>query len=475
MPRENVVLIVVDDAIGDMWSKMTYLDSLPDGRWAKFPNAVVNYPLCGPSRLTLWTGRYNHHLDGMYWHGEPGDTAVTGTLAHWDNTVGPTHMFPEWIRKAGYHNACIGKYLNIYPWSRGDAYIPAGWHEWKVWLDDVGLGGAHATHDGPTHFDYVMNVNGTTTSFGSADTWTTTGADASGRVATTDYDTDRLSSMAMKFLDTAREPWYIHSGQHAVKIDAGNVGRAARHAGVAYTTEHSPSFNEADISDKPAWLRGHKPTVGDSAQVTDWDNEQKNKWRSALAIDEFIRDLITKLKALGSFDRTCIIVMTENSNHTGQHRLDKKGLPYEQTITTPIYVRHPSIPLANMTSNALVSTIDICPTIADIAQTRASRPMDGMSILPLLDGRITAAQWRQTALFSWINNTSVNSAIPSYEGVRTLTHKYVEVAALSPNPAETELYDLAGDPDELTNRTNDSALAATKADLANRLAVFRST
>lgn len=466
------MLIVVDDAILDMWVKMTYLDSLPDGRWAKFSNCVVNYPLCGPSRLTLWTGRYNHHLDGMYHHGDANEAAVAGTLAHWDNTVGPEHMLPRWLQKAGYHNACIGKYLNVYPWGRGDLYEPVGWHDWKVWLDDSALGGPHAAHTGPLHFGYYMNVNGTVTPLGSTDTWTTSGPDASGRQAATDYSTDRISSQVVKFLETATEPWYTHIGLHAVKIDAGDIGRAARHAGAVMPTDHSPAFNEADFTDKPAWLRAYKPTVGDAAQVTEWDNDQKNKRRSALAIDELIRDLITALKARSMFERTCIMVVSENSNHTGQHRLDKKGLPYEQSITTPMYVRHPSIPVGNMTSNALVSTIDVCPTMLDIAQTRASRPMDGMSMMPLLDGRISGANWRDAALFSWRNNPSVTSAIPSYRGVRTATHKFIESEAVGAHPAETELYDLAADPDELVNLTNDPALASVKAVLTAKLTVL---
>ncbi len=490
MARENVVLIIVDDALLDIWARMTYLDSLPDGHWVKFSRAVVNYPVCAISRANIFTGRRRSNLganppsDSPYYHGGPADSSVVGTMAHWDANLGGEHMMPRWLQNAGYFTACYGKYLNIYPWNKGDSYIPIGWNDWKVWLDDSGLGGSHANHNGPGFLDYYMNINGAESHLSSADSWTSVGADDTGRQISTDYSTDRINSMINKFLTSyLKQPFYLHIGLFAVKQphagSADPLGSAQRHRATPYTPERPPSFNEADISDKSGWLNTYKPTQANLAQETAWDDDQMERWRTALAIDELVRDLITTLKVLNIYDRTCIIVTTEHSNLQGHHRLDAKGVPYEAAITTPMYVRHPDAPIGNLISDAMVSTIDIAPTFLEMAQTRPSRPMDGMSFLPLIDGRLTEPQWRQAAMFEWVNNSSVSSAIPSYKGIRTHDYKYIEFEALGVNPASVELYDLSGvitspaDTDEMVNQANNPLYAAVKADLAQQLEKLR--
>lgn len=476
MARENIIFGLVDDAILSMWAKMAYLSSFPDGRWCKFATMVVNCPICGNSRVNMRAGRRLAHCGGLYYHGSATDTAVAGTLAKWDADGNQEHLVARWLQKAGYWTSCIGKDLNKHPWEKGDAYHPPGWIDYRgVWLEDSERGGAHASHTGPLHLSYVMDYNGTTTSHGTNDAWTTTGADASGRVSATDYDTDRINLNTAKALDNAIEPFYLQVGFHAVKID-GATGPAARHAALSYVPERAGSFAEVDISDKPAWLRAYKPTNLTASQQTDFDTRQISKWRQAQAVDEWLRDTITKLKAQGRFDRTVIILTTENANHEGEHRLDQKGVPYEPTVITPLYIRHPSIPVANMTSAALIQTFDVAPTLIEIARARTvSRAMDGMSFLPLLDGRMTASQWRQAALMEWLNNPSISTAIPSWTAVRTATRKYIEWAAdgSGGHPAETEMYLLDTDPDELTNVANNPAYAAEKASLAVQLAVLK--
>lgn len=469
MSRENIVLIVVDDPTYDTFAQMSYLESNPDGRWAKFTRAVINYPVCGVSRASILSGRRQANLGGLYYHGQAGDAAVSGTVAHWDTDTASTNLFPSWLHKAGYRVGLVGKYLNLYPFGKGDAYIPAGWSKWNGWLDDQDVSG-HSAHTGPKHFNHWMTFDGTALLWTTTDSWTTTGADATGRVAQTAYSTDRLNMQAREFVTSSKEPFCLYVATHAVKED-GSGDAASRHAAQGFTVTRPPSFNEADVSDKPAWLRAAYPTQADGATESGWDALHLKKFRMAQAIDELIRDVISTLKTKGVFDRTVIMVTTENSNLLGQHRLEAKGLPYEDSITAPLYVRHPAVSVGNVTSTALVQTFDLAPTLLEIADASRShtRSMDGMSFLPLLDGRMTEPQWRQASISEWVNNTSVSALIPTWKAVRTHTHKYIEWSALGAHPAETELYDLNADPDELVNQTNNGALAATKADLASRL------
>lgn len=492
--------------------------------WTKFANMVPNTPICAVSRANIFTGRRTANLGGFWRHGNSQDAAVVGTCAYWDIQAGGAdsgrNMFPHWLQRAGYHTAMVGKYLNGYPFGRGDSYIPIGWNEWRAFVDDASLGGAHAAHIGPAFFDYFLNIDSVLNGpfagpqNSTNDPWSTTGADAGGRVAASNYSTDRFSSQARKLIDGTsggmREPFYLHFATYGVKQAGPTVGPALRHKSPFVVTDPGRplSFNEADVTDKPEWLREYRPALLTTTEQNDLDAERVNKVRTAHSIDEAIFDIVTSLTARTTpgvagtwMDRTMIVVTTEHSNAEGQHRLDKKGLPYECCITTPMFVHHPasgsrwnvvliivddaltdmwtSMPylssLPTTTNTALVSTIDICPTFLEAARAGryATRPPDGMSFLPLLDGRLSASQWRPAVLSEWTNAADNFPEVPSWLSVRTATHRYTELDALgATSGAESELYDLTLDPDEMVNLTNVPAHAATKAALAARLAVL---
>lgn len=128
--RENIIVAIVDDAILDMWVKMPYLQSKPDGRWGFFNEFIVNYPVCGVSRANIFTGRRRANLEGLYWHG-PCDDLTTGTMAKWNQDLSPNHHYPKWLKDAGYYNGMLHKWLNVYPYTQGDGYIPAGYDFWR--------------------------------------------------------------------------------------------------------------------------------------------------------------------------------------------------------------------------------------------------------------------------------------------------------------------------------------------------------
>lgn len=497
--------------------------------WVKFNRLIPNTPVCAVSRGNIWTGRRTANLGGWWRHGLSGDAAVAGTTAYWDTQAGGgdsgRNVFPSWLQRAGYHTAMVGKYLNGYPFARGDSYIPFGWNEWRAFVDDASLGGAHAAHIGPEFFDYYLNLDGVLNGpfagpqSAGTDPWTTTGADASGRTAASNYSTDRLSSVARKLIDGTsgglREPFYLHLATYGVKQGGAGltIGPARRHLSpFAYADFGRPaSFNEANLADKPEWLREHVPTVLSGATdptVTFLDDTRVAKGRTSLAIDEALRDIVATLTARTTpgvagtwMDRTMVVVLTEHSNAMGEHRLYQKGLPYECCVTTPAFVHYPSsgdrwnlvlvviddavkdmwgsMPylssLPSATSDALVSTIDIAPTFLQVARAarHATKRPDGMSFLPLLQGAITESQWRQAVVSEW-TESDLFPQVPTWRSVRTHTHRYTELQAHSGggSGAETELYDLVADPDEMVNLTNDGAQAATKAVLARQLAAL---
>jgi N-acetylglucosamine-6-sulfatase len=476
----NVIFVLLDDTHYDAFAKMPYLVSFPDGHWTRFERAYFNNPYCGPSRVSLYTGRTSLST-GAIDHGTP----TVSTLRTWDAN-NSQHMLGPWLQDKGYRTFHVGKYLNQYPWDKGDSYRPPGWSAWFPQLDDQDLGGVHNTSPfihTPSYVNYALNENNTVANYATGDPWTTTGADDSGRqVMTPKYFTDKANVLVRQFLqDNAAHPmflWLSMRATHGSVLPGGGVGIQAANRHLAApegglpsfpidpaTASSRPSFNEADISDKPAWMQG-KPLQDPAAQ----DSNQQDQWRCVQAVDELLRDVVTKLKALAIFDNTAIIVTSDNGWLRGEHRLTKKNVCYEPSIRTEVWIRHPGAPLANRTSTALVQNIDICPTICEITGARNTRPFNGQSFL----GNILNADDTGLRDTAFIESYDVDSrGAPGFKGVLTATHKYVELEAFNDgvtnHPATTELYNLAVDPDELENNTDDPAYADVKTDLAGRL------
>jgi arylsulfatase A-like enzyme len=179
-----------------------------------------------------------------------------------------------------------------------------------------------------------------------------------------------------------------------------------------------------------------------------------------LAVDDAVRSIVETLDARGDLDRTLIVFVSDNGFSFGEHRWGKKACPYEPCTHVPLLVRYPSADPRVVES--LVSTIDLAPTIADVAGLEPFPDIDGASLVPLLE----RGEVRQggEVLLEWAGD----SAVPAWWQVRTPAFSYIELGT-----GERELYDLRRDPDQLTNVVDRPSYAAVVARLAAELGRFR--
>jgi N-acetylglucosamine-6-sulfatase len=220
-----------------------------------------------------------------------------------------------------------------------------------------------------------------------------------------------------------------------------------------------PSFNEADVSDKPSAIRG-RPLLP-PRRVTQVREMYQQRLESLLAIDEGVARIVAELERLGELDETLIVFTADNGFFHGEHRVPNgKVLHYEPSTRVPLILRGPGVP-AGMRLEQLVANVDVAPTIAAVAGAAAGRRFDGRSLLPLL--RDAGISWGRDLL---LQRGGTGPAV--FQAIRTPRFKYVEYAN-----GERELYDLAADPHELQSRHADPALASVRDDLARRLAVLR--
>jgi arylsulfatase A-like enzyme len=408
--RPNLILVLADDLDKSVFERST-LDSpwVPEG--ASFTNAVVTTPLCCPSRASILRGQYAHNT-GL-WRNENGQP--NGGAAYFRENKLDQRTVATILHASGYKTWFGGKYLNGYYAAGGSqGYVPPGWDSWQAYI-----GGAAANVDGqqvvfaPQHY------------------------------------TDWLSERAETFIEDQRgssQPFYMH----IAPFDTHEPLTIPPRHEAAYPEQQAPrppSFDEADISDKPAYVRDESPVS--KRRTAEYDQLQITRMQSALTLEDLCRNVIDALERTGQLGDTYLVFMSDNGYHIGLHRIKSpKGSPYVESHEVPFVVRGPGVP-AGASFDRLVANIDIAPTVLDLAGVAAPSWMDGRSLRPFLDGTAPDS-WRTSLLIENMESPGKRPR-PAYSSVRHQDEVYVEYGS-----GETEYYDLRADPYQLENRPQDA-------------------
>ncbi len=111
------------------------------------------------------------------------------------------------------------------------------------------------------------------------------------------------------------------------------------------------------------------------------------------------------------------------------------SISYDEFIHVPLFIYMPDISDSKQVIDAMVSSIDIAPTLLDIAGIVAPDILDGESLLPLLAG-IRPHYWRDKLMYEYYNGPASGVGAT---GLRTETYKYIQHHGV---PGGQELYDL---------------------------------
>ena len=416
-PR-NIVFILADDhrydALGFLKTQ-DFIETPNLDRMARegayLPNAFVNNSLCSPSRASILTGLYSHKhkvIDNNH--------AVPANLI----------FFPQYLQQIGYQTAMVGK------WHAGnDGDEPK--RGFNYWLSFKGQGSYLPEKNG-------LNFNGK-------------------HIPQKGYITDELTDYALDFLKHRQKnkPFMLylaHKGVHADFIPADrDKGRAAKY-------EFKPPFtmDPKNVQGAPMWVQNQRNSWHgvDFPYHSDLDigSYYKRYAETLHSVDESVGKVMDYLKKEGLLESTLIIYMGDNGFQFGEHGLIDKRNAYEASMRVPMLAYCPELIKPGTVVKQVVANIDVAPTLLEAAGLKAPKYMDGLSYLPLLEGK-TPATWRKGLLYEYYWERSFPQT-PTMHALRNDQYKYIHYYGIWDTD---ELYDLQADPLEAKNLIRDPKYA----------------
>jgi N-acetylglucosamine-6-sulfatase len=441
--RPNLVLITTDDQPLSTFER-EYMPRtfrrLVD-RGTSFDDAVLNVPVCCPSRATLLTGQYPHN------HGVLTNDPGYGALSERRNVL------PEWLRRAGYRTGHFGKWLHGYERVAGVDPAP-GWDRWYTQLNRR------------RYYDYSISVDGRKVKRRSKPKHHLTNVMTRGAVRFArkelprrrplflqlDYYAPHPSSNKKRNGDPAR----CDAAPEPLRRDKGTV-RDRR-------VPRVPSFNERDMSDKPVYNRVSRLDRDDRA---DLDRRYRCTLESLAGVDRGIKRLMQEFRRAGELRNTAFVFLTDNGYLMGEHRVKgDKARAWEAAIRTPLVIRLPAaLGVQQEVVSEQAAQIDITATLLELAGAdpclpRRCRTIDGRSLLPAALGDPSALRDRAVLIEmdDSVNGERPRSFACAFQALRTGDEILIE-NTITPDPRTRrceestvyEHYDLLADPYQLDN------------------------
>jgi arylsulfatase A-like enzyme len=426
--RPNILVVLLDDL---RWDALGYaghphvrtpqIDRIAN-EGVNFKNAFCTTSLCSPSRASLLSGVYAHA------HG------VTNNFTEMPSTL---KTFPAALQQAGYATAYVGKY-----------HMGEGNDEPRPGFDYF------VTHKGQgKYFDTEFNFNGER------------------REVVKGYYTTVVTDVAMDWLkrDRGAQPWMLilgHKAPHSFytpepKFEHAFDGVPVKYPESAFALHGKPAW----ISDRRYTWHGiygplfdwRKRQPDDSpAAVKDFEHMVHAYWGTILSVDESMGRLRGWLEDTRQLDNTIVVFVGDNGLLEGEHGMVDKRTMHEPSIRIPLALRYPPLTSAPKVVEEQVLTVDLAPSLLDLAGAPPLANIHGRSWVALV--RNGDPGWRRS-WFYYYNYEKEFPYTPNVRGVRTAQWKYIRYPHGDGGPDRhlPELYDLAKDPGERTNLAGDKS------------------
>jgi iduronate 2-sulfatase len=443
--RPNVLLICVDDlkpvlgCYGDKIAKTPNIDRLA-GQGVLFESAYCNQAVCSPSRNALMTSLRPQTL-GIY------DLATNFRRSHPDAVTVAQHF-----QQNGYTTQALGKVFHV---GHGNAEDDVSWTvpHWRPKAAQYQLAESQdnkrATNNGP---------RGTATE--SADVADEAYGDgqiaveAAARITAAAENKDQPFLIACGFLKphlpfvAPKKYWDLYDSNTVPMPPVTEVPRNA--------PSYAPQFGGE--------LRQYSDMPREGA-ISEEDTRRliHGYYAATSYTDAQIGRVLDALDASGVRNNTIVVLWGDHGWHLGDHGMWCKHTNYEQATRIPLIISSPGC-AAGQKSRALIETVDVYPTLCELAGLPARDGLDGLSAAATL--KSPDVQTRESVIHVYPRGERLGRAI------RTKRFRMVEwkVPGADASDAEYELYDYEEDPLETVNiaGSNPEVLAKLKAILGTQ-------
>lgn len=393
--RPNVIVILSDDqgrgdysAFGTKDIRTPHIDRMYKEGLA-FENFYANSPVCSPTRAALLTGCYPDRV------GVPGVIRKERPENSWGWLSSDATLLPKVLKPAGYHTAIVGKWhLGL---SAPNTPLDRGFEIFRGFLGDM-------MDDYTTHRRNGLNLM----------------RDGKKEIDPKGHATDLFTEWAVDYLiqqAKAKEPFFLY---------------------LAYNAPHDPLQPPAEWLAK---VKKREPKV----------SETRAKLVAMIEhLDDGIGKILDALDRTGLAKDTLVIFTSDNGGvveygaNNGPWRSGKQHL-YEGGLKVPGVARWPGVVKPGTRTDRLTLTMDIFPTVCEIAGLKPPKGIDGRSFLPTLRGEMEQAGDREVYFVRREGGAAYGGK--TIEAIRKGKWKLLQDSPFAP----PELYDLEADPKEATN------------------------
>ncbi len=466
MNRPNIILIMTDQQKRDSLSvygnpvcRTPNLERLAS-EGTLFDFAFTPYPVCVPSRVMAFTGRYSHTTRSRansVWM-QPDQNHLIKLLAEAGYTTalsGKNHCFRE---------ADLDRFDYVWQCGHGGPTEPP---------DQAALSAKQFIPDSQIN----RRCWGTVTNPGASES----------------LGTAFTVTHAVDFLDNHRtdQPFFLWcsiADPHTPLQTAEPYASMYDPAGVPI-----PDQLDDEVNSKPvAQQLDHLALCGDKVTEEDIRRVTAMYFGMNTYIDDEVGRLLNRVDSLGLTDDTLIIYVSDHGEYLGEHRMIRKSKALYDCLTRiPLIIRWPERIPAGERRAEFTEIIDLMPTVLDAVGLEHPDGLQGQSLLPLVEGGkytprdsvfgeigVESPDGRlHTQSHEDIEDLPTSPTSPDFaprqkkgdlgpiKSIRTRDWKLVYY----PGNEEGELYDLQADPGELVNLWGDTDQAGRKAELTARI------
>ena len=386
--RPNILLILTDDLgyhdvsyYGTKDLRTPNIDQLCNSGM-RFDNFYSNSPVCSPTRASLMTGRYPDYV------GVPG-LIRSDPKDNWGYLDPSAILLPAVLKKAGYHTALIGK------WNLGleSPNLPneKGFDLFHGWLEDMMDDYTAKRRFGKNYMR--LNKDSIDPAGHATDIFTT-------------WSVEYINSRAKQ-----KDPFFLF---------------------LSYNAPHFPVQPAQEYLDK---VKKREPGISETRAKLVAFIEQT---------DDAIGKVVQALKQTGQYENTLIIFTSDNGGHlpTGANNgpvRDGKQSMYEGGLRVSTFVSWPAAIRAGSVSEQVNLSMDIFPTLAELAGIKIEHRIEGRSFLPTLKGSTMNEEDR---VLYFTRREGGPYGGKAYHALRQGDWKLLQNSPYQP----MELYDLKNDP-----------------------------